>query len=456
MYLLLALANAVVVALGIWRAGVRRPFALLVWLFVAYAAAYPFVVDALFLAAGKIDIVLDLYALRADGVPPVLDTFILTRTCAFALTFDLLILALLEVGYREPTLADTRPIESSDVAFSAAVVMAIGGMVALVYIVQYEFDGLRAALAESVDFFGIGTGHVYEPKQRQLRALANTLVYVSPFATYVGLVWRRYLLAIAGLVPCFSLAYITAQRPWLFCVFGVVFLYAVGPGRSRLQSVTSSVTNLKGGLRRVLLGLLVVGCTLFGAYFVRLSRAERFRGAAIDALAETTASVLAFRDVSVFVLYWTMDMVPDRLSTTHGMSTLHIPATILQLPIQFSEMEQVGYYLAWYRSRWTTTTTHPTIYGWAYCDLAWGGVLWALILAGIVRAVEWWTGGDEARQFGAAPIMTMMLAVVVRGSPHYGITRGWYGMIYVVVLFSIVAFFARQARLREEPGWTTS
>jgi hypothetical protein len=454
-YVLLALANALVVAVGIWRAGLRRPFALLLWLFAAGFAAYPFVVDAFFLAIGKIHVILELYASRADGVAPVLDQFILTRTCAFVLTFNLVLLFFLEIGYRQRPARETGPIEVSDVARTAAVVMAIGGMVALIYIVQYEFDGIQAALAESVEFFGIGTGQLYEPKHSKLRALANTLVYASPFATYVGLICRRHVLALAGAIPCVFLAYITAQRPWLFCVFGVVFLYVVGPGRGRLESMTLPIASLKSAARRTVAGLLVFACALFLAYFVRLGRADRFRGSASDAVAETIASVLSLRDVSIFVLYWTMDMVPDRLSTTNGMSTMHIPATILQLPMQFTEMEQVGYYLAWYRSRWTTTTTHPTIYGWAYCDLAWGGVIWGLFLALMIRSVEWWTGDDESRHFAAAPIMTMMLAVVMRGSPHYGITRGWYGMLYVVALFSMIAIFAGQVRSHEEPNWTT-
>jgi len=452
MYVLLALANAVVITAGIWRSGHRRPFAFLLWLFAIYFTAYPFVVDAFFLAIGKIDIILGFYARQADGVAPVLDAFILTRTCAFVLTFDVLLLISLEIGYRKPTTAELKPVDVFGVAQLAAVIMAVSGFIALIYIVEYEYDGIQNALAESFDFFGMSGAGAYETKNRQLRALADALVYTSPFAIYVGLTSRKYLLATAGVIPCLLLAYITTQRPWLFCVFGVVFLYVVGPGRGRFWSATKHVATLKGGAKRVFAGLLVVLCVLFLSYFVRIGRAEYPRGSGLDVVTETVESVLSLRDVSVFVLYWTMDMVPERLSTTHGMSTLHIPATILHLPTKFTDMEQVGYYLSWYRNRWTTTTTHPTIYGWAYCDLGWFGVIWAIILAWMVRAAEWWSRGGEVRQFAAAPIMTMMLAVVVRGSPHYGITRAWYGMLYVATLFFVLEWHREHASMGDQAG----
>jgi hypothetical protein len=298
-------------------------------------------------------------------------------------------------------------------------------------------------LQQSASYYGFGFDG-YEVKSRYLRELANAFVYASPFAAYIGMRRRRPLLILAGVLPPLALAYITSQRPWLFCVAGMLALYTLGPGYADARRHITGARNLLAMPTRAVGIAILALVTLFSAYFVRFERSGTFVGETTVAVAESVDSVLLMRDVSIFVFYWTMDAVPERLVPIGGFSTLHIPSTLLHLPIEFPPMEQVGYYLAFNRNHMSGSTLHPTLYGFAYCDLAWGGLIWAVIMALIIGGAEICAAGREQRLFALAPMMSLLIAVVLRGSPHYGITRAWYSAALVGTIYFSFAVTRRE------------
>jgi len=444
MYLILAIANAVLVAYAI-REGLRdRPFALLFWAASAFFTGYPLLVDSFFCATGNVDIILWLYKDSADGIAPLLDSVILNRACSFVLAFNCLFYLTLQlIGGRQPGWRTTTlSLQDQDTGLFVAIVLAIGGNLALLYIVGYEFGGLTESLQQRASYFGFGSDG-YEAKSRYLRSFANSFVYASPFATYFGIRRRIPLLTLAGVIPALALAYITSQRPWLFCVAGVLALNTLGPGYADAKQRLTGVRNYLATPARLLGIALLAITTLFTSYFVRYERSDTYSGRTAEAAGESVGSVVLMRDVSIFVFYWTIDAVPERLPAIGGFSTLQIPATLLHLPINFAPTEQVGYYLALNRNHLTDSTLHPTVYGYAYCDLAWAGLVWALIMALIIGSAERYIAGREQRLFALAPMMSMLIAVVVRGSPHYGITRAWYSAIAIGAIF-FVATLARR------------
>lgn len=444
MYLILALANALLTVYAIRVSARQRPFALLFWICSAFFAGYPLLVDSVYCATGKLDFILSLYRDHADGLAPILDDVILSKTGTFVLLFNLILFASLEImGGRQPQWR-TSELEPQVATYSrsVAIVLALGGMLSLLYIVEFEFGGLSESLKQGAAFYGFASDG-YDAKYRYLREIANTFVYAAPFATYFGIRRRIPLMAIAGAIPALTLAYITSQRPWLSCVAGVLILYVLGPGHVAASRRLAGARRLIASpLRLAVIGALAFG-TLFSAYFVRYGRTETFVGGTADAASESLASSLLMRDASIFVLYWTMDAIPDRLAPIGGYATLHIPSTLLHLPIQFSPAEQVGYYLGRNRNGWTDATLHPTVYGFAYCDLGWGGLLWAGIMALILGGAEIIAAGKEHRVFALAPMLSLLVTVVVRGSPHYGITRAWYASLMMGLVFFLVTGAAR-------------
>lgn len=445
MYLILAVANAVLLAHAIRVSARERPFALLFWVCSAFFAGYPLVVDSIYCATGHVDVILSVYRNNADGIPPVLDSTILNRTCMFVFAFNVIFYALLErIGGQQPRWRSAELSANAEArARFVAIVVAIGGILSLAYIVEFEFGGLGASLNQSASYYGFGPDG-YNSKSRYLKEIANAFIYAAPFAAYFGMRRRQPLLILAGVVPPLVLAYITSQRPWLSCVAGVFALYVLGPGREIATRRLNNARRLFGSPWRLIAIAAIAFATLFSAYFVRYGRTESFTGDKADAAVESLSSSLLMRDVSMFVLYWTMDSIPDRLAPIGGFSTLHIPATLLHLPIEFPPSEQVGYYLALNRNGWSDGTLHPTVYGFAFCDLGWGGLVWAGIMAMIIGGAEIVSAGRQERVFALAPMMSLLITVVVRGSPHYGITRAWYSALLIGILFLLSATGERE------------
>jgi hypothetical protein len=46
--------------------------------------------------------------------------------------------------------------------------------------------------------------------------------------------------------------------------------------------------------------------------------------------------------------------------------------------------------------------------------------------------------------FALAPMMSLLIPVVLRGSPHYGITRAWYSAITICLVYLLSSVTRRE------------
>ncbi len=435
MSFILCLFNLVTCLMGVYQSRRAGRLGVLFWIAIIFFTAYPMVIDSAFVVSGKQVVILDFYADSAAGVKPYVDELILSRAAIFGILFNLCyivteFLFLRGRHYRRP-LKQPSFWECSKVNL----ILTVAGYLGLFYMVFIEFGGIHEALSRSVANYGY-SGNVLRTKFRYLNSLSMVFIYQSAFGVYYGLRVRRFRYVLVSIIPNLVMAIVTSQRPWLVAISGPIVLYWLQfriytKRHLKFDIVTRSLLQSKN----IILGLIVIITVLFIMHFVRALRVD-----SENPYAEALYRTVKVRDVSIFVMYWTFENMPELLPGTAGRSSRDIIYTIMHLPRVGCD-ELVGAYLAWYRNRWTNTTLHPTIYGWAYCDLLWGGVIWGAIMATIIALIERFVRNSELWLYALSPAVFVMILVCVRGSIHYGIMRAWYAVILTGLMLVVLHRF---------------
>lgn len=428
-------------ALCVWalRQDLRhKKIAAFFWLAAIGFGGYPLLVDSVFLAFGAENHILEAFWDRAGGVPPYFDEHIVARAISFALVFNLCFwLAnrlLRPAGDRPPG----DPQEMAQIGNTVCWTLIVSGLLGAAYMVQFEYGGLMAAITRARIQYGhrsdaIGVQH------RLAHNLSVAFIYQSACGLYFALRRRKPLTFFLACVPNALLAAITAQRAYFFALLGPLAFHELRFGVfARYSFQFNRLASFSLRAKRAALLSLALVATVFGLNLLRTARTRL--GDFPGAVKEAAYISGGLRDQSLFVKYWTFDNIPESYSSIDGRNTLRIVKTLLRAERGDDISDQVGFYIAWHRNAWDFTTLHPTVWGWAYCDLLWPGVLWGAALAAIMALLDRATWRSEVRYFVFSPAILIMVSVVMRGSVEYGIVRAWYALI----LSAGIVFVARR------------
>ncbi len=416
----------------------RKSIGAFYWVAAIGFGAYPLLVDAACLIAGIDDLLMDAYWDLAGGVEPYFDAYILARSGAFMLAFNLVFWLTARLLRPSGDRPEGERGEMAHVGRLSCWTLIIAGLCGTAYMIQLEYGGLGAALARSISQYGFRDVTI-EIKHRYLYNLSLVFIYQSACGIYYGLRRRRPLAFVLACIPNVLLGVITAQRPFLVALLGPLAFYELRFGVFVRRSF--QFDRIKGFFRRarrVAFLSLILLAIVFALNLVRTARVQRRDFAAAVQKAAYVSGGL--RDCSVFVMYWTFEKIPEYLSSTGGESTLHLAKTILHAEKEEDPGTLVGFHLSWHRNAWTFTTLHPTVWGWAYCDLLWPGLLWGVLLAAMVVLLDRVTWRSEVLYFVLSPAALVMIVLVLRGSVAYGILRAWYASIITVA----IVFFIRR------------
>lgn len=139
-----------------------------------------------------------------------------------------------------------------------------------------------------------------------------------------------------------------------------------------------------------------------------------------------------YRDDSNSNLYYSFAKIDNLNSDFKGIYQL--------LFIDLSSSFDITKDLAYYRLNWTKGSLHPTLYGWAYIDMKWYGILFALIFRILFYLYNSISVNYNKFKIILFPIYVLFIVISLRGSVQFA----WSHFLYSYILLTIVMFYFKR------------
>lgn len=249
----------------------------------------------------------------------------------------------------------------------------------------------------------------------------------SCIAVFFSVLKGRYLLFIFSAAPSVIVSYITTERPYIIPVLACAIAGFVYTGFDS--------QNRKKILRLVLIGFL---CIIILNSVLSGRRPDlQIKECLISALYPVV------RDSSTNVLYYCFDdmMLYDKGTEFRGIlyliGTGFMPSSLFGNIRDFTSAD-VPSYLALKRFGWPGGSIHPTIYGWAFTDMKWYGILFSIFIGFFLGLISKWSQNNLVRYGLAVAGTSIFVAVGLRGSVQVGFARCIYVIIFGFLLCKLI------------------
>ncbi len=238
---------------------------------------------------------------------------------------------------------------------------------------------------------------------------------------YLSLVRRSFMWSVAMAAPFFLIAFLTTERPHIVPILSCLVMFFL---------CQYSKLSIKKLLK------IAVVCLLLVAVFtsVRLGR----EGAISYSDVFLSMAYPISRDYSTSTMYYAFSVSPalpgfgDFNGFKFLLKTGFVPAVI------WGERDfgtaDLPHFLARNRFSWESGTIHPTIYGWAFYDMGWFGLLFAAFVGLICGFSSWWSKGKIERRALVYSTVSIFLLVSIRGSVQVGYAKMFYSFVLGCVL----------------------
>ena len=271
-------------------------------------------------------------------------------------------------------------------------------------------------------YYGLDFFELIE-KGLEIPKLIKWLWFLMPLGaarSYEMIVRKKYAMAMAFLLPLIYSLSASGSRAWFTCAVGAI---AVAWFRQQSRLTAKFYVSLCS---------VVVVVPLFMAG-IRVVHDARKRDNGVDLVNDSL--ILAFKDMSIGEFYYTLSNEYFEEESTQGASTKALLATPVILPFMnrelYSEDNQVIFKI--YRLRYGFVdygSLHPTLYGWAYFDLKYWGLLLAIWTSVACELCELLTASQLAYRGIAAAVLSQFIILGMRGSLHIAFTRLYFGGLF--------------------------
>jgi hypothetical protein len=253
--------------------------------------------------------------------------------------------------------------------------------------------------------------------------ISSLLVTLGSSAVFLAITRKKKVLCVMGAFPSVLTSFVTGERPFVVSAIGCAILGYVYLSPRVLSAKKVSALVLIGLLSVLLLNSVLIG-----------------RGPDVgipDVVHNSLYPVV--RDSSTPTLYYCFgeSMLMDQGTEFRGIKFLvktgFFPGTLWGTR-DFAEAD-VPSYLATKWFAWSAGSVHPAIYGWAFVDMKWYGVLFGVYVGFFSSLLVRWARRDWFQRAIVISALSMFFTVGGRGSVQVGYSR----TIYVVVVGLLVA-----------------
>lgn len=264
-----------------------------------------------------------------------------------------------------------------------------------------------------------------------LHSIGVILFTVGSSSFIMAIIFKRWFIALLSFFICVYITMGLGIRFFAAPMFAPVLLYYLALGEIKPK--------------KLLVGLLLAVMFTFGVFMVQTMRWENNRtvNALLDPVmyAKTYNRIVAM-DSGEFSLRYAYYYLINEVPTTHppgdGSTYLRlllmpIPSSVIPdiKPLDFSQT-MYDYYRDWDRGR--GGTAHPLVYGDAWANFLWPGVLVGLFWGMLFGLLDKVLNGVQAaiRYMFMAPITTFMF-FLARGAIYSSVTFIYYGFILITI-----------------------
>lgn len=257
-------------------------------------------------------------------------------------------------------------------------------------------------------------------------SISSLMVVICTSSSFIFLLNNKKLLAFLGLFPCVFLSFLTAERPYLAPVIGIIFLWMA-------NNKKNNIFNL---IRLLIMGFLSIT-------IMRLVRllANNHDINIFDLLLE--------RDSSTSVLYYIFENYIYYQALTGGKATFFLTTTGFYSDFIFGErnfsLVDIPSILAFEKFGWNFGTIHPTLYGWLFVDLGFFAVIFTFFLGFIISFMENKMKFMSVRLYSFLVVsLSLLIFVALRGSLQVAYSKSFYVIVIGGIMILIYNFLAKK------------
>lgn len=384
----LSVINVVFATLRINRYGLH--ISSLYWIVIGYIAIIPVLIDSFALFVNKGEVWSRLLSSIDENLPYNLHYEVLLRFLCFMTVFNMIVFIFKSEQLSIPV------IDYGDLFF-CKMAMVSGWAVLPIVLIQVLYGGVPGL------FFN----------------LSVCILTISASSVIISIQFKKQHISIFGMLPSIIAGFIAAQRPYLVPVVACI-VYGSQLVRYKFKPFHLFVIGL--------LSVAIMQTGLQNRPGIDYTLTDIFK----------TILYPVVRDSSTCHMYMSFDYP----LTSYNGTNLNGVRALLLTPMQIASdddllLGDVPAYLARIIYGWQHGTIHPSLFGWAYTDMRWYGLLFAFFLVFIFYIGNMLSQRSVSHYAVSVACISQFIFVGGRGSVQVGFTRMFYSLIIGILLCMI-------------------
>jgi len=263
-----------------------------------------------------------------------------------------------------------------------------------------------------------------------VKIIMRSSLALSGIGVFFSSYRKKYFILLLALTPSILIVLLTSERPFLLPVL-ICAMYGM--------YARSIKDNNSFSFKYIFMALAAIYVIPSAFFIVRNG---------ISSIVEILPYPL-HRDSSFNNLYYVFSNIGGYNEVGTGFTNIIRLLTTGVLPSSlfgkvFDNSLDVTRYLAIERFNWKTGTLHPTLYGWAFVDMKWFGLLFAIFIAFILSIPSRFKNSPTFIRIGLCSIAALFILVSMRGSVQFSYAIIFYGFLYLLLIYMVLKKIPRK------------